>query len=59
MAGLIYWDRFQIQTIKYIIVKLYYSRTATEMDGTLHTDFRKSETSRDIKKKILISFEYV
>ena len=26
------------------------SRTATEMDGTLHTDFRKSETSRDIKK---------
>ena len=22
----------------------------TEMDGTLHTDFRKSETSRDIKK---------
>ena len=25
-------------------------RTATEMDGTLHTDFRKSETSRDIKK---------
>jgi hypothetical protein len=27
-----------------------YSRTATGMDGTLHTDFRKSETSRDIKK---------
>ena len=27
------------------------SRTATEMDGTLHTDFQKSETSRDIKKK--------
>ena len=26
------------------------ARTATEMDGTLHTDFRKSETSRDIKK---------
>ena len=26
------------------------SRTATEMDGTLQTDFRKSETSRDIKK---------
>ena len=25
-------------------------RTAIEMDGTLHTDFRKSETSRDIKK---------
>ena len=25
------------------------SRTATEMDGT-HTDFRKSETSRDVKK---------
>ena len=25
-------------------------RTATEMDGTLHTDFWKSETSRDIKK---------
>ena len=25
-------------------------RTATEMDGTLHTDFQKSETSRDIKK---------
>jgi hypothetical protein len=27
-----------------------YPRTAKEMDGTLHTDFRKSETSRDIKK---------
>ena len=26
------------------------TRTATGMDGTLHTDFRKSETSRDIKK---------
>ena len=26
------------------------ARTATEMDGTLHTDFRKSETSRAIKK---------
>ena len=26
------------------------ARTATEMDGTLHTDFQKSETSRDIKK---------
>ena len=26
------------------------ARTATEMDGTLHTDFRKSETSRDMKK---------
>ena len=26
------------------------ARTATEMDGTLHTDFRKSESSRDIKK---------
>ena len=25
-------------------------RTATEMDGTLHTDFRKSKTNRDIKK---------
>ena len=25
-------------------------RTTTEMDGTLHTDFRKSETSRGIKK---------
>ena len=25
-------------------------RTATEMDGTHHTDFRKSETSRDVKK---------
>jgi hypothetical protein len=32
------------------IAKSYYSRTATGMDGTLHTDFRKSETSRDIKK---------
>ena len=27
-------------------------RTATEIDGTLHTDFRKSETSRDSKKII-------
>ena len=26
------------------------TRTATEMDRTLHTDFQKSETSRDIKK---------
>jgi hypothetical protein len=26
------------------------SRTATEMDGTLHTDPWKSETSREIKK---------
>ena len=25
-------------------------RTASEMDGPLHTDFRKSKTSRDIKK---------
>ena len=25
-------------------------RTATGIDGTLNTDFRKSETSRDIKK---------
>ena len=25
------------------------TRTATEMDGTLHTDFQKSETSRYIK----------
>ena len=31
---------------------LYGPRTATGMTGTLHTDFRKSETSRDIKKKI-------
>ena len=27
-----------------------YSRTATEMDGTLHTDFRKFETSRHMKE---------
>ena len=27
-----------------------YTRTATDMDGTLHTDFCKSETSREIKK---------
>ena len=26
------------------------ARTATGMDGTLHTDFRKSETGTDIKK---------
>jgi hypothetical protein len=26
------------------------TRIATGMDGTLHTDFPKSETSRDIKK---------
>ena len=26
------------------------ARTATGMNKTLHTDFRKSETSRDIKK---------
>ena len=26
------------------------ARTATEIDGILHTDFHKSETSRDIKK---------
>ena len=27
-----------------------YPRTATEMDGILHTDFQKIETSRDIKR---------
>ena len=26
------------------------ARTATEKDGTLHTDFWKSETGREIKK---------
>jgi hypothetical protein len=35
-------------TILWLIVTK--SRTATGMDRTLHTDFRKSETSRDIKK---------
>ena len=30
--------------------RCYNTRTATEMDGTLHTDFRKFETSRDMKK---------
>ena len=34
------------------------ARTATEMDRTLHTDFRKAETSRGIKKK-LTSFEHL
>ena len=33
---------------------LLYPRTATDMDGTLHTDICKSETSRNIKK----SFEH-
>ena len=33
-----------------ISVFLPVPRTATEMDRTLHTDFRKFETSRDIKK---------
>ena len=32
------------------VILEYRARTATEMDGTLHTDFRKSITSRDIKK---------
>ena len=32
------------------VLQLLSTRTATEMNGTLHTDFRKSETSRDIKK---------
>ena len=36
----------------FLLFSISYTRTATEMDGTLHTDFRKSETSRDIKKKI-------
>ena len=27
-----------------------YTRTATGMDGNLHTDLGKSETSREIKK---------
>ena len=31
-------------------ISLHNARTATGMDGTLHTDFWKSETSRDIKK---------
>ena len=29
------------------------------MDGTLHTDFRKSETSRGIKEIFLTSFEHL
>ena len=36
--------------IQILQVSWHYARTATGMDGTLHTDFRKSETSRDIKK---------
>ena len=36
-----------------------WSRTATDMDGTLHTDLWKSETSREIKKIILASFEHL
>ena len=33
-----------------ILIYSDYARTATDMDGTLHTDLRKSETSREIKK---------
>ena len=35
------------------------ARTVTDMDGTLHTDLGKSETSREIKKIILVSFEHL
>jgi WD40 repeat protein len=35
----------------FTFISYIHSRTATGIDGTLHTDFRKSETSRDIKKK--------
>ena len=40
-------------------VLLYWPRTATDMDGTLHTDLWKPETSREIKKIILASFEHL
>ena len=30
---------------------LNYAMTATEMDGTLHTDLQKSEKCREIKRK--------
>ena len=35
------------------------SRTATDMDGSLHTDLWKSETSREIKKNIWTSSKVV
>ena len=38
---------------------IVHSRTATGMVGTLHTDLWKSETSREIKKIILASFEHL
>ena len=37
----------------------YMSKTATGMDRTLHTDLWKSETSRDIRKSILMSLEHL
>ena len=48
-------SRFDLVLMYFQILVVFFcarsgARTATEMDGTLHTDFRKSETSRDIKK---------
>ena len=44
------WWVMAFLTLGYIVNVHSRARTATEMDGTLHTDFRKSEISRDIKK---------
>ena len=42
--------RLPLKLCKALKVRFNKWRTATGMDGTLHTDFRKSENSRDNKK---------
>jgi hypothetical protein len=45
-----YYIQWGQSVFEFELMLLYYNaRTATGMDGTLHTDFQKSETSRDIK----------
>ena len=37
------------------VLEIPKAKTATDMDGTLHTDLWKSETSREIKKLSYVS----
>ena len=46
---LCYTSKFAIFGTQFVR-KTTWARTSTGMDGTLHTDFRKSETSRDFKE---------
>ena len=46
-------DEEIIGTDRFLSLPCVYARTATDIDGTFHTDLWKSETSRE--KKTLIS----